>query len=269
MVKNQHNSRTSSIESSAISTCATKLDNIITSRIELFSPDYFNQLKEKILEIEELQPLLILDVSPRVEIIGVVKGTQTWHDFPTHWAMLLVVIDSLHASKTKSGKTDATNEEENEEEKEAEGEEDGGEEGDDLSEFKELALSLRKNFTYIEQITVIVNSHIQRSPIASKRYDQTVNIYKKTGYYWQKFKSTVRSISEFIGLNLVFVVWLKIMKKFRSIEVATRSVGTVFLLLIAVLVYFIRPLWRFIQNPIERALNFFLKLFGIEAPEEE
>ena len=76
-------------------------------------------------------------------------------------------------------------------------------------------------------------------------------------------------MSELLGIDTVFIIWAKIMERSKFIEISTRVLGTVIIGALGSIVFIIYPIFRILQNPIQRILSWIARHLGIKVPGTE
>ena len=109
---------------------------------------------------------------------------------------------------------------------------------------------------------------INRNKTVSKHYHFTVQVVDTTKEFLALVKRKIREYSELLGIDGVFVALAWLMDKSKLIEIPVRIAGTIFVGGLAILAVVVAA-WRWIQNPIERALRGLAKLLGIRFDDDD
>ncbi|MDH3663612.1 MAG: hypothetical protein OEU92_26970 [Alphaproteobacteria bacterium] len=242
------------------------VEEVVANRRDLLTWAKRDDLVEHLNEIDNIGLLIERPMSPTSDLERLAQQSEHWKPDHYDWSLMLMVIENLHTKYQADKQADDGEEGDTEEEVQSDSEEATVFED---REMQDLGGALKDNFTYINQITVIMNSTLNNSPVANRHYTQAKSLFQRAVEAWEWFKEFVGKVSEFFGINLVFVGWLWVMKKVPLIGVVTKIIGTLVALTGVLLVIIILPIWRFFQNPIDRLVKFFSKLLKITPPVEE
>ena len=136
------------------------------------------------------------------------------------------------------------------------------------SEIKKFIHSMTERFTYMPEIKNYFKILLERNEKMNIHYFSAKKSYTKFQIVLGKLKSKIKELSEFLGIDGVFILLAKVMDRSKFIDIIIKLIGTFVAAGLAVVASLI-TIFRWMQNPIEKTLKSLAKLLGIKPPDEE
>ena len=246
----------------------TAVDKLIelAQRDELFVPDARLSLTESLSTDEDIRRLVSQCPALHEAIADHARTSESWEQQPERWLVLLLVMEGMRTPLAGEATGREAEPEEHEEETDEE-DEDADDDGGEQKLMRKAIALLGKEFTYVDQLVLMFNNVIDRSPIAARNYQRSRFAVGKARQGWGKVKDWLRKIADVVGLALR--LWHRLMRRSPLIDVPTRIIGTVVILVALAVLYLVMPLWRLVRNPYRRLLRWLGREINLEGLGEE
>lgn len=258
-----------------LDSCIQTLENmVVNTDREIFKWSHREELSKKLVSEPSIAQAISQGAEQFSTIIQSVESLESWSDPEYEWRWH-VVLGRLESSFAEQESDSAGDEQEEDEEQVAEQtESEGGAaaegtEDDEISaqKLQKYLDALKDEFSYTNTLLLRMTGLVETNRVAGDVYRTSIQAKITFLFTWNQTKEKIKSMSQHIGLSGVLIVLKELMKKYRTIDVTVRILGTIITIPLLILVTFILPLYALYKNP-EKIFKGIADALGIEIPED-
>jgi len=228
--------------------------------------DMLDTFAETVLPMSLSKQLIELGAFDREDLAALISTTEIPAAVGIGFAYACLIIEREIARRSSSSNEDEDedeNEEEEVEEVEPQSEED--EESGNLSKTIDYFV---ENYTYKKELFAFYFSVLERYPLLKSMHTGAVCSKTTASAAWDGFKSRVKSVLAFFGMDGVFTAIDEAAKRSPTFDALLKIIGTIAMpvLFMAGLLFTIT---RLLANPFQRFFRWLAKEFGIKPPGDD